>query len=151
MDICCPLVSLNFCMHKQSISSVLKITSSMLFQHGAKTGCVGLPERAYVNLQHDSFPEYFEGTQFSRVLNFTLLESRPCVRCNATLYWDELLTWPVSFFPRIGTLGIYEPQCLELSLWKCPEGRFFFSSLGKCLNEKSGHLKLRKYMQNNKY
>lgn len=42
---------------------------------------------------------------FQGYSNFTLLmdfRNRPCVRCNATTYWAELLTWPPSFFPRIG-------------------------------------------------
>ena len=52
--------------HTQSISPVLKVTHSMLFQHGAKTGCDWLPKRSYVRLLHDSFTGYCGGTQFSR-------------------------------------------------------------------------------------
>ena len=45
---------------RQSISPVLKVTHSTLFQHGAKTGRAGLPERSVSNMTPS------QGTQFSR-------------------------------------------------------------------------------------
>lgn len=123
--------------HTQAINFICaQNNNSMLFQYGVKSGCIGFPERSYVSFQHDYFPGCFEDTQysryFSRVLKFHLthgLQKQVCVRRNAIIYWDELLTWLFTFFPRTGTVRYLRPPCLERLLSKCPNHSDSFSLL----------------------